>query len=658
MESQLTASPDIAAPEVPTIRLSIGVTGHRSSNAVFAANRERIEDVLAELFAAIDATTSAEPVPPAPTRLHSLLAEGADQIAATTAVTRGWELVAPLPFGHALNIAINAAPDTVDDAMALMRGDDAADAGTQKRALAIRTIGLKARLFELADRDGLLAELFLAKLGAPLDLNAAEAFAARSSARVALAGRVMIEQSDIIIGIWDGVSRAFIGGTGHTISEALEHGAPVVWIDARSPEDWRILHAPEALAMGETPAPVAREDELARLVKDALAPPGEDGSNALSQEHWKARSTRWWTGYRRIEALFGGAGRPFRSLVQRYETPDAIATGSGAAIIAASRSLPGGDANMAQRIESEVLRRFAWTDGISARLSDSYRGGMIANFILSSCAVVAGILYQPVGASDQKWIFASVEFLMLSAILMITWLGGRWRWHKRWFETRRVAEYLRHAPILLLLGVARAPGRWPKGGEVEWPEYHARHALRGLGLPHVVVTPAYLRQALTDLLGPHVVAQRDYHAAKAQRLAAVHHNLDALSTRLFQLAVISVASYLTLKGAAALYMLPQNWPHTASYLFSFLGVAFPTFGAAIAGIRYFGDFERFSAISEVTAAKLDGVHSRIALLLAAADDRIDYARVSELAHAADDVVVSEIENWQAVFGGKHISVPV
>lgn len=93
-------------------------------------------------------------------------------------------------------------------------------------------------------------------------------------------------------------------------------------------------------------------------------------------------------------------------------------------------------------------------------------------------------------------------------------------------------------------------------------------------------------------------------------------------------------------------------------MFTFLGVAFPTFGAAIAGIRYFGDFERFAAISEVTAAKLEGVHSRIALLLSAPDDRLDYARVSELAHAADDVVVTEIENWQAVFGGKHIAVPV
>ncbi len=93
-------------------------------------------------------------------------------------------------------------------------------------------------------------------------------------------------------------------------------------------------------------------------------------------------------------------------------------------------------------------------------------------------------------------------------------------------------------------------------------------------------------------------------------------------------------------------------------LFTYLGVMFPTLGASIAGIRYFGDFERFAAISDVTAEKLDNVHKRIQHLLGAPDANLDYGVVSELAHTVDDIVVSEIENWQAVFGGKHITVPV
>ena len=166
------------------------------------------------------------------------------------------------------------------------------------------------------------------------------------------------------------------------------------------------------------------------------------------------------------------------------------------------------------------------------------------------------------------------------------------------------------------------------------------------------MTGAYLRAALETLLLPMVTGQRDYHRAKAARLSRAHHGLDALSEMLFTLAVVSVASYLALK------VVNPATARNMSYLFTFLGVMLPTFGGAISGMRFFGDFERFSAISEVTAEKLDGVAQRLRLLLDAPDGAIDYARAAELAHATDDIVISEIESWQAVFGGKHITVPV
>ena len=102
----------------------------------------------------------------------------------------------------------------------------------------------------------------------------------------------------------------------------------------------------------------------------------------------------------------------------------------------------------------------------------------------------------------------------------------------------------------------------------------------------------------------------------------------------------------------------RAWASAASKPITFLGVLFPTLGGAFAGIRYFGDFERFAAISNVTAAKLDVINDRIGLLLVAPDSELRYQRVSDLAHAVDDVVMTEIENWQAVFAGKHVTVPV
>lgn len=620
---------------------------------------------MAQLFDLLDSAVANAPSRTAlggfaQTRIHTLLADGTDRMASVMGLDRGYELVAPLPFGRRLNRAINSLTEDPAEARRLLAGEDALDPATQEHAASIRALSDRARLFALADADERIAQLFLAKLDNPQDNGAASLFAAEASRRVALAGRVLIEQSDLVIGIWDGVTTAHVGGTGHTIAVALELGAPVVWIDPTRPEDWRVLSTPEALATIHLPHdPAGREEVLAELVRGALDPgtePGQPGFAALERERWHARSNRLAHGYRRVEALFGGQG--FRSLTQFYERPDAIVEGSGKELLAKARALPDHDTDHVEAVAGGVLKRFAWADGVSARLSDAYRGGMTINFVLSSLAIVGGISYLPLVGLHQKWIFAMVELVLLCGILTITFFGQRRSLHSRWFETRRVAEYLRHAPLLLLLGAARPAGRWPHGADASWPEFYARQVLRDTGLPRMAIGQDYLRGVLTGPLHDHVRSQRDYHFAKAHRLGTVHHRLDRLSERLFQLAVGAVALYLTLRGLEELHLVSVSLVEGLSKYFTVAGVMFPTFGAGIAGIRYFGDFERFGEISEVTAEKLDAISRRIDLLAKAAPGALNYGEVAELVHAADDVVVAEIESWQAVFGGKQIAVPV
>jgi hypothetical protein len=642
------------------------MTGHRAEHRAFADARDSIAQALGDILDEIDAAVATIPGThaPAPTRLHTLLADGTDRLSAEMGLARGYELVAPLPFGRRLNKAINAVPATADDARALLAGDAAQDPATQQHADAIRRLTDQAHVFGLADQDELIAALFLDRLDHPEDPAKAQLFAAECSGRVALAGRVLIEQSDIVIAVWDGVTTGHVGGTGHTIAMALDQGAPVIWIDPASPGDWRVLRAPETLALRtlET-APGDRGEILRALVQAVFRPAGSaghPGAAMLRHERWRKRSSRLTHAYRRIELLFGGRSdrSRLRSLTKIYEMPDEIATGSAAGMLAIARALPGGDPSLVDRIVDGTLKRFAWADGVSTHLSDTYRGGMIVSFILSSLAIVGGTAYLPFVDADQKWAFALFELVLLCVILLITLRGQKRRWHGRWFETRRMAEYLRHAPLMLALGAARAPGRWPQGTETSWPEWYVRHTNREVGLPEMVVTPAYLRAALTGLIDAHVTGQRDYHFDKASRLTTVHRKLDHLSERLFQLAVVSVALYLACWGAALAGLFGEALPAGLAKTFTVLGVMFPTFGAGVAGIRYFGDFERFAAISEVTAEKLDSIHKRIGLLAAAPDSALHYGRVVELAHATDDIVFAEIENWQAVFGGKQVSVPV
>lgn len=659
----------IPAPPPPQVRLALGVTGHRAGHASFARNERAIAAILGRIFDLIDAAARTAPGassvgPFAATRLHTLLADGTDRMASRIGLEHGYELVAPLPFGSRLNQAINSLTTDPVEARRILSGADALDPTTQHHAAAIRELSGKARVFALADADAKLERLFLAKLDNPSDAATASLFSAESSRRCALAGRILIEQSDLMIAVWDGATTTHVGGTGHTIAVALELGSPVIWVNPDRPEEWRILLAPEALATtSHSPDLAGREAQLTRLVQDALDP-GSDaaqtGFSALSNERWRDRSNPLAHAYRRVEALFGGRTlrERFRRLRQRYEHPEDYAAGQGAAFLDSAKGLREADPVLMDRIGRDIMQRFAWSDGVSAHLSDAYRGGMTFNFVLSSLSIVGGVSYLPFVGAEHKWIFALTELLLLCGVLLITVIGQRRQFHTRWFETRRVAEYFRHAPLLTILGVARPAGRWPHGADASWPEFYARQVLRSIGLPSMAITQQYLREVLTGPLAQHVRSQRDYHFGKAQRLATVHHKLDTLSEGLFQLAVLTVTLYLVARGFESAGLIPTETFEKASKYFTVLGVMFPTFGAGVAGVRYFGDFERFGEISEVTAEKLDHISRRIDILASAPDGAIGYGEVAELAHATDDVVVAEIESWQAVFGGKQIAVPV
>lgn len=659
----------VEAPATPSVRLNIGVTGHRADHPSYTPHSARIEaamhgvlDLIGRIVASMTPPFGA---PFAPIRMHSVMADGTDQLAAREALARGWEIVALLPFGRALNCAINAHPRSLADAQALLTGAAAEDGTVQDRAETIRSLVARAHVFELADVDDRTTVRFLDMHASPGDAAKAEVFRADRSARVALAGRLAIEQSDLLIAVWDGVRTNLVGGTGHTVAAALDSGTPVLWIDPADPDAWRILGAPESLVTLRDDDDAGDRGAMLRDIVAAALLPGvsvpatgaQQGAAALAAGKWQAQSDPLWHAYRWIERRFGGGTVGREGLTQTYETPAQVVTGSGAGVAQALGALPDADTGFTDRVLLGVLGRFAWADGISAHLSDTYRGSMVVNFVLSAAAVISGVAYLPFVGSEWKWPFAAFEVLLLGAILAITWIGQRRRWHGRWFETRRVAEYLRHAPLLLSLGAARAPGRWPRSADAAWPEHYARHALREAGLPRVSITRAYLRAALTGLIAPHVAAQRAYHAAKAQRLAAAHHNLDRLSERSFQLAVAAAAGFLLIAAANALGWVDDRPFSVLAKVFTFLGVALPTFGGCLAGIRFFGDFERFAAISRVTAAKLETVERRITLILRAPDSALDYASVTALAHATDDIVVSEIENWQSVFEAKQITVP-
>ncbi len=648
------------APQLPVPKFAVGVTGHRAGHASYPNDPSDLSQELQHIFSLVEASLTNANAAYRSARLVTLLSDGTDHLAAELALDRSWDLVVPLPFCRKLNSAINAGPMSRESVRSILAGETPSDPEIKAKVAAIEAFTNQSAVFELADNYARVKELLLKTTENPEDQAAHHALAAMTAQRAALAGQIMIEQSDVLVAVWDGQSTANIGGTGHTALRALDQGTPVLWIDPGQVGNWALLSSPEELSGARLPHDrAATSARLDQLVADVSAPLDEKTSTMLANLELREQSSLASHAFRRVQALFGerGIGRKLGSIRLRYEQPSDMSQGSNEPVLAMLASLAPQDDRLSQRIGSQIVERHVWLDGIASHYSDRHRSGMVINFLLGAGAIIIGVLYLPLVDAAYKWIFASIELVLLLAIVLNTAIGRRRELHSRWFETRRAAEYLRHTPILAALGVARSTGEWPQTVDSAWPERYVQHVARAVSLPKARVDETYLRTALTALRTHHIEEQRRYHKDKAEHLERVHHGLDHLSERLFMGAILMVATFLALTAAGHLGWISEAFVTGSAKWFTVLAVALPTLGGAFAGIRYFGDFERFAEISKVTAAKLDAVAARIDISLNAPAGAITYDKVADLAKATDQIVLDEIQSWQSVFSSKIMTVP-
>jgi hypothetical protein len=202
-------------PPKPRFVLRVGVTGH-CSDRLSAVELQRVAVSAADIIqrlgtvavalkeGAADAFDSAQPT----LRFVSSLADGVDQIVSEVALREGHEVQACLPFSGA---------------------DYRADFPSDDWRKVFDEIRKSPRCTAVLVLDGGRGDL--------------------ASASYQAASRVVVQQSDLVVAVWNGERSRGPGGTRDAMADALNAGIPVVWVPTggglisswRNQRIWRVI---------------------------------------------------------------------------------------------------------------------------------------------------------------------------------------------------------------------------------------------------------------------------------------------------------------------------------------------------------------------------------------------------------------------------------
>lgn len=585
--------------------VSVGVTGHRS-----LADPAKVAAQVAQVLSLIQSAAAdalAEHENPLhgqelQLRIVSALAEGADRLVAQAGLDCGASLQCILP---------------------LPRADYAADFATAASRQAFADFLKRAeRVFEL-DGGGERAEAYLA------------------------AGRMTVRQSDILIAVWDGEPARGVGGTAEVIAEALARRAPVVWL---KPDG-----APAAMLTGA----LARRTEhniagLDEVVRRLVSPPEDlsDGEPATSFRSfvddrlpWLAVPTHAFDRVTRVilgkwpRVIWGGPGRAFEQSRDYWAAPFSEH--------AEVRSACG------PCLDPQIATPFARADMLANRYAGLYRSTYLANFALSAAAVAFALW----GAVYENHLLGFGEFAAIIVVILLTWQANDLHYHQRWIEYRHLAEQIRPLRYLFALGLTLPPDdsshyldrERGKGG---WSIWLAHRVERRLGVPNVVVTPAYLRAVRAFASHAILKEQIEYHHDNVGKLAKVEHRLHRLGEWLFGLTLLGCGLELLLYFAVLRSCEGCHWE--ISHGLTFVTGLLPAFGAAVLGVRNVGEFTRLEMRSRAMGEALGHIRK---VLDEDEPAHLSLASLSEELEALAAQMMSETADWRTLVITRRIELP-
>jgi hypothetical protein len=632
-------SEPLSPPRAP-IAFRVGVVGHRPNRLpTEPASLKQIADLIGVVLAQVRDEVRAFAITHEglysggePQLLAvSPLAEGSDRLFAHAALDLGYRLCVPMPFLQA---------DYEKDF-----GDPEGPPVDEFRDLLHRAIGTGLTRFEL---DGSRED---------------------EAAAYGAAGRVVVNQSDLLIVIWDGEPPRGGGGTVDTIQEALRYHVPVIWIDARAPFGWMVLHDMPENAEGRPPvadeaamAEAVRaivDDELA-LPEDHSQPSAHDGGShkspdELAEAYFSERrpATNWHFLWKSFRNLVSGKGPILPRLFTRDYLEDAKAENDGPD-------------------DENLLIHFGWADKLADLYADAHRSGVIATSGLSAFAVFLGLLPIMIGIEDgghPKLLFALIlfEFVIVVGLSRTISRARRKCYHEKWLEYRMLAEWIRQLRFMAPLGggrpLLRARAHLSVYGEPtrSWMYWHVRAITRAYALPDTVADRTHIARCL-DGIARTIDGQIDFHRVTMDRSERIQHRLHKGTKWLVRLTVAGVFLHLIrllaepLAGYFHLDLtrpswLPERTGEIVGGLLLLCSAFLPAAGASIANINNQGEFARLGKRARAmrdSFLRLKPEADAMQRRLASEEPPVTMAQATSLAARMASTMLEEVVDWRVV----------
>lgn len=656
----------------PRLVIRVAITGHRPDRLIAGVVGEpRFEPLLTaidrEVVALKSALTLAESgqtvfndhVPLV--RLVTGMADGADTFAVTT--LRQLTASGALKAEWVCDAILPAEPEVFAAAMA-PSADDAEGDGPALRQSLLATIAAADTCTMLTAGAGQLG------FGEQAEL--------------------ILNQSDLVIALWDGNPSRGRGGTAHVISQALSWEMPVIWLDAQD------MALPPRVLMGVSLTPqgaLKRNEELPsldlpQLLRELIDVPrthashhGETAQSAHGRSHGDGPSSE--VAY---AAFLAEPKRKRRSLMPRaYDGLVSVAlyfapkppqsTAPGPALDGDQRdgewrdfaAACGRDGPALRQLTDTIKPRFMAADDASIAYARRYRSAFVLAFLLSAIAVVLAVgsvafkdAFGPFGFDEKagKAVFVVIELTILLAIAGMVLLGHKEHWHERWLDYRALAEALRQLRGRSLLG--DDGGIEIKGkGRRAWWLWYLRACVREIGPPGTRLDGAFQRGVLSATRSGELEGQIRYHARNAHRMLNVHHTLHTVGHWGYGIAIVLLSGFLLvfLCYQVGHWVWAKAWVDSLKPWVGFLGVLLPTVGAALAAINNHADFlASGETSSEVERALMELAHLYDQDINPATGDPT-YARTKALITQAAELMAADLLAFRAIYGRKPLVLP-